>query len=79
MKSLLRFVASAAMSLMLVTGVSLSLTGCSADTLSGPNFDSYAETGGGTSGGSGSEHNYDKTESGGGTSGGSGSEHNYDD
>lgn len=79
MKSILRLVASATLSLMLVTGIGVSLTGCSADSLSGPNIEALAseETGGGTTGG-GSEHNLDKSEeTGGGTTGG-GSEHNLD-
>jgi hypothetical protein len=78
MNSFLRMVASAALSLMLVAVVGISFTGCSAETLSGPNIESYAgnEAGGGTSG-AGSEHNIDKNEAGGGTSG-AGSEHNID-
>ena len=80
MKSLLRMVASATLSLMLVTGIGMSLTGCSADSLSGPNLDSYAtETGGGGTTGGGSEHNLEKTETGGGGTTGGGSEHNLDD
>lgn len=81
MKNLVRLVASAALSLMLVSGVGLTLTGCSAESLSGPGLEAHTnETGGGTGSG-GSEHNtHDKTggETGGGTSGG-GSEHNTDD
>lgn len=78
MKSFIRMVASAALSLMLVALIGISFTGCSAETLSGPNIEAYAEneTGGGTSG-AGSEHNIDKNETGGGTSG-AGSEHNID-
>ena len=79
MKIFLRMAASAALSLTLLAGIGMTLTGCSAETLSGPNLDAYANTdtgGGGTSGG-GSEHNLEKAEIGGGTSGG-GSEHNLD-
>ncbi len=81
MKSLVRLIASVAFSLMLVTGVSLSLTGCSADTLSGPEFEAYGtESGGGTGGGGSDHNNNDKAggETGGGTGGG-GSDHNNND
>jgi hypothetical protein len=54
------------MSLALLAGASVALTGCSADTLSGPGIEAYADGGGSD----GSEHN----EKGGG--GSDGSEHN---
>lgn len=80
MKRLAQVFVSACLSLALMAGVGLTLTGCSADTLSGPDVSSYAEGGGTGTGGTGSDHNTDKAHlDGGGTgTGGTGSDHNTD-
>ncbi len=85
MKTLAQVFASACLSLALVIGVSFSLTGCSADSLSGPDIEARASgggdhDGGGGTTGSGSAHNTYKAgggdhDGGGGTTG-SGSAHN---
>lgn len=77
MKTLARVFASACLSLALVVGVSLSLTGCSADTLSGPDIEAHATGGGETGGGggttgTGSAHNTWEAAGGGETGGGGG-------
>ena len=78
MNKILRLVASAALTLTLVSGVGLSLSGCSAETLSGPGVEAYGtETGASTSGGGSEHNNLAKTDGGtSGSTGGGGSEHN---
>ncbi len=88
MKALAQVFASACLSLALIVGVSFTFTGCSADSLSGPDIEAHARGGGETSGnggttGGGSDHNTDKARFGGETSGGggttgTGSDHNTD-
>lgn len=54
MKNLLRFITSASLSLVLLGGASLALTGCSADTLAGPEVESYTQD---STSGAGAGHN----------------------
>jgi len=77
MKTLAQVFVSACLSLALVVGVSFTLTGCSADTLSGPDVEAYATGGGDTGGGggttgTGSPHNTWEAPGGGDTGGGGG-------
>lgn len=65
MKALLRLTATAALSFFLLTGVSLALTGCSADTLTGPDVSSYATGGGESTDEAGDYANTGKTSGGG--------------
>ena len=78
MKTLAQVFVSACLSLALVVGVSFTLTGCSADTLSGPDVEAYATGGGGNTGGgggttgTGSPHNTWEAAGGGGGGGNTG-------
>jgi len=78
MKTLAQVFVSACLSLALVVGVSFTLTGCSADTLSGPDVEAYGTSegghgGGGGTTGTGSAHNtWEAAGGGGGGHGGGG-------